>query len=341
MNLDHYKKAIEAHFSRYNMEGIYLAGGALTSIFSNNPINDLDLYFTDQETLGSFIDDSNGNAIAVTDKAISLNIKDGKSGYFAVQCIYFKYFEKAEDIFDTFDYTINMAAYDFSKKEFVFHQDFMKDLASKRLVFNNKTAFPFVSGVRVNKYLQRGYTISKSEHRKVLMAVSKLDLNDPKEFIHQVGGMYSMSAMVSILRWPEEKPFNADEALDSITEEAQTEPKLFFNNNLNKGSPEITWSCPRDYLVDFFLKRENYEEYLITPFWVEDHTIRGGDTELRAFTIDSDGNKRRMLRILNQDMCLIHLMLYNDMYDPALKTLVEMSKQAPEQKSVDIVPPMF
>lgn len=101
----------------------YIAGGTITSLFSNNPVNDIDLYFRDEESLSELIeeiyDDSNDWVNALTSKALLVRVDDKE-----IQMIHFKYFEKAEEIFDTFDYTVCMGAFDFESEQFVLHEDF-------------------------------------------------------------------------------------------------------------------------------------------------------------------------------------------------------------------------
>ena len=79
-----------------------------------------------------------------------------------VQCIYFKYFENPEKIFETFDFTICMAAFDFDTEEFVFHDDFFRNNMSKTLRFNPNTAYPIVSALRIEKYKNKCFKIKTS-----------------------------------------------------------------------------------------------------------------------------------------------------------------------------------
>ena len=121
---------------------VIVAGGCITSLFTNKEINDVDMYFKSKKDLSDFLyEEMQANwVIAHTDKAILFKYDNKK-----IQAIYFKFYETAEQIFDTFDFTVCMGAYDFDKEEFVLHNDFLRHNASKILKFNSNTAFPIVS----------------------------------------------------------------------------------------------------------------------------------------------------------------------------------------------------
>src|SRR5690606_3144507 len=76
------------------------------------------------------------------------------------QLMWFKYFNTAQDIFNSFDFTVCMGAFDFETEEFIFHPDFFKHNSQRYLKFNTGTDFPVMSLLRVDKYRQKGYDIS-------------------------------------------------------------------------------------------------------------------------------------------------------------------------------------
>lgn len=166
---------------------IIVAGGAITSIFTNSDINDVDMYFRSKRDLSDFLCnemDSNW-VIAHTDKAFLF-----KQNNIKIQAIHFKYFETADDIFDTFDFTVCMGAYDFDKEEFVLHKDFIKHNAARILRFNAGTAFPIVSALRIQKYEKKGYTISKSEYLRIMLTIANCKISSYEKLKSQMGGMY-------------------------------------------------------------------------------------------------------------------------------------------------------
>jgi hypothetical protein len=166
---------------------VIVAGGAISSIFTGKDINDIDMYFKTKQDLSDFLyNEMDRNwVIANTDKAFLFR-KDGKK----IQAIYFRYFDSAEAIFDTFDFTVCMGAYDFDKEEFVLHRDFLKHNASRILKFNANTAFPIVSALRVQKYVNKGYSISKSEFLRIMLTIANSKISTYEELKAQMGGMY-------------------------------------------------------------------------------------------------------------------------------------------------------
>jgi len=331
LNLEYYKQAILNHFKDIETTNMILAGGALTSMFSGKEINDLDLYPKNKKAVGLFLDQGNVYIQAVTDKALSCSIKTGRYDSKTIQVIYFDYFEHPEDIFKSFDFTINMAAFDFDEEEFIFHPDFFKDLASKSLVFNPGTAFPLISGMRVNKYLSRGYSISKAEHRKLLMAVSKLDLSNKESFMRHLGGMYSMQAMVQVMLWPEGEPFDQDKALEKIQDFVQTEPKLFFGKGqVDSFEQENIYSCSAAWLASWFFEDEEHKSRLKEFYWLE---VKGEvrtvtslkldvPEEIELYTIGDKGRKERLTETTAKSM--VHMLFYPEQYDSNMKLLHEM-----------------
>lgn len=227
---------------------VKIAGGTLTSLFSNREVNDLDLYFPSWEAIEIFIayamspnlllsgdgdltsDTENSDYVKkafrqfknldekgsyakfkfsipellkqddeFTDDNIFLrNIgMTDKSVMFStcgegpvIQCICFDTFEDTQSIFDKFDYTINMGAYEFKTEKWVFDRDFLKHIAQRVLVLNPGTDYPIVSMLRSAKYQARGYTISRREIMKLGLACSRLDLSSWHDAKEHLSGMY-------------------------------------------------------------------------------------------------------------------------------------------------------
>jgi hypothetical protein len=180
----------------------FIAGGAITSIFSNKDINDVDVYFRDFNSLKLVLkslfcvdDDDGSDYFDISSFSAVYSNHTKKSIMFTknnlnLQLIYFKFFNSPQEIFDTYDFTVNMGAYDCEKDEFVFHPDFMKDLAQRRLTINTNTAFPIISMLRVEKYRERGYSISRKDVVKLCLAINKCDFKSWEEVAEAMGGMY-------------------------------------------------------------------------------------------------------------------------------------------------------
>lgn len=171
-------------------EKCIIAGGCITSLFTRRDINDIDIYFRNKESLIRALkyikDDYYINSH--TDKATMFTEKEQ-----AYQFIHFKFFNDAKEIFDTFDFTVCMAAYDFKTNEFILHDEFLKHNAQKMLKFNHNTAYPIMSALRVQKYEKKGYVISKPEFIKIMLTINNLKINTYKEVKEQIGGMYGVN----------------------------------------------------------------------------------------------------------------------------------------------------
>lgn len=166
---------------------VIIAGGCITSLFTNKEVNDVDVYFKSKKDLSDFLygEMQSNWVISHTDKALLFKYDNKK-----IQAIYFNFYQTAEEIFDAFDFTVCMGAYDFDKEEFVLHDDFLKHNASKILRFNSNTAFPIVSALRVSKYVNKGYYISKSEYLRIMLTIANKNISTYEELKSQIGGMY-------------------------------------------------------------------------------------------------------------------------------------------------------
>lgn len=176
-----------------------VAGGAITSLFCNREINDVDVYFRCEEDLVRVlasifnideiydyeIDQFHVHVSGLSQRTIMCSVKEK-----ALQLMTFKYFPDVQDIFDTFDFTCCMGAYDCKSKEFIFHPEFFKHNSQRYLKFNPGTAYPLMSLMRVDKYREKGYTISKSEMLRVVFACMELKINSWEEAKEHIGGMY-------------------------------------------------------------------------------------------------------------------------------------------------------
>ena len=186
----------------------FVAGGAITSLFTNRDINDIDIYVPSETALKNVIahlyceedkvcPDSlaseelsqfQGRVCGTTNKAIT--IVNGKT---MLQLVYFKYFSSPDDIFATFDFTVCMGAYDIKQGLFKLHDKFLLDNAARRLSVNSKTDYPLISVMRAFKYIDRGWKISTKEMMLLLLACNNLNIDSWDEVKEQVGGMYGYS----------------------------------------------------------------------------------------------------------------------------------------------------
>jgi hypothetical protein len=167
----------------------YIAGGAVTSVYTNSEINDFDVYLKNKEDIFPFMYEICNVAyiISVTDKSVLLN----HSGHL-INIILMDGFPTVDKLFEAFDFTCVMGAYDVGNDVFITHEDFITDNSRRTLQFNHKTKFPIMSALRVKKYEERGYTISKNEFLRILLTAMTLDLKTYDDVAAQIGGMYGL-----------------------------------------------------------------------------------------------------------------------------------------------------
>lgn len=167
----------------------YLAGGALTSLFTDSKINDFDFYFKDGNKCADFIESIQGSVVVLQVTKRSITLKENNIGRI-IQCIIFEYFDNAYSIFDKFDFTINMCAFDFSQNTFYMDERFLTDLILRRLAINPNTLYPINTVFRIQKYKNRGYSISQEEILKLCILNSKQNIVTYGDLLDQISGIY-------------------------------------------------------------------------------------------------------------------------------------------------------
>lgn len=191
----------------------YIAGGTITSLFCSRDINDIDVYFRDENSFIDFLYDLWDDQIWVlahTRKA-TLFREHNKD----IQLVHFSYFKEAKDIFDTFDFTVCMAAFDFADEQFVLHENFLQHNSQRILKFNKSTAFPLVSMLRVQKYKDKGYEISKPEFFRILLSCMDLEITSFEQLKEQLGGMYGVN-YDKLIKFNEGEAFDYQKVIDAI-----------------------------------------------------------------------------------------------------------------------------
>ncbi len=247
-------------------EKCFIAGGALTSIFTGTQINDIDIYFRSRDSLdrvmqvfcdirdkgltvkrsvgcapttqgpvkvgaggdNQFRVDDNIQPVTITKKSVVFSQGNGywnptKGSYTpqaSLQFISFQYFDTPEDIFNTFDFSINMCAYDCASGELTLHDNFLKHLARRSLVVNTNTAYPLISLLRCDKYKERGYNISTKEQMGLMFAVANMKIDSWEDAKDHIGGMYGFDV---------EDLFNEDEefSLDKVIDQLKSIEKVY------------------------------------------------------------------------------------------------------------------
>ena len=228
----------EKHLKLLRKWEVIIAGGAITSAFTYSKINDIDCYFKSKECLVGFLNDVSKESklfkyevVAFrhfTDKATLVWDFDTEQD---VQYVYQKYYKTTQDIFDNFDFTINMGAIKLGKTpeedKVVLHQDFERHCLSRKLVVNTKSQYPLVSMFRAGKYKERGYSLDNKEMLKMLLMVNNLEINSWEQVKEHFSGFYG-----SIIQTYDERDivFSKDAVLECVNESfIGSEGDLYIN----------------------------------------------------------------------------------------------------------------
>ena len=200
--------------------GAMIAGSALTSAFTHQDIKDIDIYFRDKESMTqAFLkvtDDWENVYLGHTDKSIT--IRDLESGA-TVQFIFFDYFNDLQSVFSAFDFTVCMAGIDLKDGTLQMHPQFLSDIASRTLHFNDGTRFPYISLIRTRKYQDRGYKLSKGTILAIANACAQWKISNWQQAKEQLGGVYGDEIDVKVGENVEFSQQALNELLTSIPEE--------------------------------------------------------------------------------------------------------------------------
>ena len=232
----------------------FVAGGAVTSVFTGAKINDVDVYFKSRRAFETGVYQAYEDGLwcaAASKRAVTFADRSGN----IAQLMHFDHFPTAESIFAAFDYTICMGALDLDagvdtrwngvrfetigeehpESGFVFHPDFLKHNSQRFLKFNAGTRYPLASATRVLKYQQRGYTIGKGDMIKIALAVRGVRIESWEDLKDQIGGAYGDKVVLG----NEETPFTLEAAIDALTvEDTESEPWTQPDNDNMPGSAD-------------------------------------------------------------------------------------------------------
>lgn len=218
----------EEMYSALSEAEAIIAGGAILSVFTHQPINDIDVYFKDKKSLAdAFVKVTKewGTVyLGHTDKSITLKDRETET---IVQFIYFDYFKDAEAVFESFDFTVCMAAIELSEETndvLTLGKDFLSDVASRTLHFNAGTKFPYVSLVRTRKYVDRGYKIGKGNLLAIAMACAEKRIVNWQMAKYQLGGVYGNQFELEVKNYgqEDEEPFTIDRLIELTTKVKET-----------------------------------------------------------------------------------------------------------------------
>jgi hypothetical protein len=205
----------------FALKGCYLAGGAILSAVTKSEISDYDIYpKSKKEMIDAFyqIEESNSFIVSISNRAITFKCNDvlTDSGERAtIQVMIFDEFESPEKIFECFDFSVCMGAFDCDTEEYHFGADFWQSVASRTLFFNPKTRYPLNSAIRVGKYTSKGYFLPRAESIKLSLAV--INSGMPKswdELERVIGGTYGKQLRLDV----KDTEFSYENALNVLSD---------------------------------------------------------------------------------------------------------------------------
>jgi hypothetical protein len=200
------------------LDNCFVAGGSILSVVTKSDVSDYDVYPKSTEAAVNAIyylmEDEGCFIVNISDRAITLKsntYKNDKDERVIVQVMMFAEFNTADKIFEFFDFTVCMAAFDCDTKEYVFHPDFWIDVAAKTIRFNPKTRYPLNSMMRLSKYRAKGYTLPTSEMVRMSLTLMQSPLPTSwNELEAVIGGTYGQQVKLHT----EGKEFSIQAAID-------------------------------------------------------------------------------------------------------------------------------
>ena len=180
------------------LEQCYVAGGAILSAVTKTEPADYDIYPKSRkaavDNIYYLMEEEGCFIVNISDRAATLkcNSHTNENGErILVQVMMFDEFSSAKSIFDLFDFTVCMAAFDCDTKAYESHADFWPDVASKTLRFNPKTRYPLNSMMRIGKYRNKGYVLPTSEMIRMSLTLMQSDLPGSWDDLERaIGGTY-------------------------------------------------------------------------------------------------------------------------------------------------------
>lgn len=221
----------------FSLKGCYLAGGAILSVVTKKDISDYDIYpKTKKDMIDIFytLEDEGCFVVNVSDRAVTFksnDITNDKGERAIIQVMTFDEFTSPDQIFDYFDFSVCMGAFDTDTQQYHFHSDFWPSVSSRTLYFNPNTKFPLNSAIRVSKYTAKGYFLPKTESIKMSLAVIQGGMpNSWDELEAAIGGSYGRN--VKLFADGKEYSYQtALEVLDSMSHDFDYDDKDYSDIN--------------------------------------------------------------------------------------------------------------
>lgn len=216
VGLRKYDENLYKVFQRYK-DYIGIAGGALRSIISKSPINDIDLYITDDCIVLNIIDDLSETykVVANTDNAITLKHKTNNKLIQIIRKVYL-YSSNPTALFDEFDFTITCAL--FYKDTLYLGETFLEDLASNSLVIHSKhLKYPIATLIRTQKYQRYGFKVSSMLLVNLALQIHALDISTYADLKAQLQGI-DTTIFEAMLKDTDKLSFTVPDMLNYMSE---------------------------------------------------------------------------------------------------------------------------
>lgn len=271
------KKQFDGILNEMKGLGMVLCGGAITSLFSNQHVSDLDFYVKNSSKIGeanAFLNRwFNSSKPFISINAISYRRKSPRSKKIYQAQLITRFTGSCHKIFENFDFTVCMGAFDFELDTFAFGERFHQDLAARRLVYGGASRYPICAMYRTRKYQKKGFTLPGSTVMHIALSIVRLEIKTYKDLKEQLQGIDT----------------------------------LYLQGLLNNKNPEFQDKLPVDYgkflqeaftRIDGFAsedEREDDPEWTPDPSYCQgniciDTTGQGGYEYLRPAEMPSDPN---------------------------------------------------
>lgn len=216
-DLDYISRSQHLYDALKHMD-LVVAGGAVTSVFNNKKVNDLDMYFRSEVDMLAFDDLLNafGFKLEFTSPTAITFVRKGRglSKFYVQAVMAFK--GTPSQIFSTFDFTVCCGAYSFRDEAFELHPRFLPDNITKRLVYLGGSRFPLCALYRVKKYLLKGYTISGGTLVHIGLCANRLEITTYADLKTQLRGVDTQFLGDFLESKPDDLPCNVSEVIDEM-----------------------------------------------------------------------------------------------------------------------------
>lgn len=214
--------------------GAFVAGGCIRSIFTSQPIRDIDIFFRDQKSyqnVKAYMEKMSGEykLICNTSRADTFESKatqnSGQSqleltygpsylvdNNIQIQLVCMEFDEPIGTI-SRFDFRCCMGAFDFLEDEFIFDENFMSDNARRILTFNVDCWKPLASLFRLQKYQQKGYRITDESLLLMTLAINQTQCDTYGKLLKELRAIPSNRAIRNITSHSEVHPWSKNKKL--------------------------------------------------------------------------------------------------------------------------------